>query len=227
MRATLAIGLAGAVIATMLAAPGGWGQTPASKAMAPVEPGPAAGASVNGAPAAIPSPIIMVVDPETVLQESTAGQAVRKAHDHYLQIFQNALEAGRKALAARQAELTRQKAVLSQSVWQRKANAFDMQIVDFNRKFQKANLAVEKSYRTAMGELGRAFARVSTEVANRRGANLVLPVQQVILHDRRMDQTAEVIRRMNKEFPSVVFPRPMIDGKPASEYVAVPKFTKK
>ncbi len=219
-------GLAGAVVWGLLAVSPVYAQTSVGKTLNTA----AADASGPESPVAtpkLPVPVIMMVDPETVLQESNAGQAVRKAHDHYLRIFQDKLEAGRRALAARQTQIAGEKSALSAQAWQKKANAFDLEIVKFNRKFQKASMAVEKSYRTAMGELGRAFARVATEVANREGANLVLPVQQVILHDRRMDMTAEVIARMNKEFPSVKFPAPTIDGRPASEYVAIPKFGKK
>jgi outer membrane protein len=160
----------------------------------------------------LPAPVIMVVDPQLVMQQSKAGQQVRAMHDQYRQTFQRDLDASRKTLSADESALVKQKSALSQDIFQQKARAFDQRVIQFNQKFQKMNLAIENSYRAAMNELGQAFARVTAEVASKEGANLVLPVQQVVLHDPRMDLTKTVIERMDIEVPSVTFPPPAMDG---------------
>jgi Skp family chaperone for outer membrane proteins len=184
---------------------------PSSQPPAVGEPqGTGTGAAVNKA--AIPAPVIVVVDPQAALQQSKAGQAIRAAHDKYLQGFEGELQAGRKSLSETEAELAKQKATMPFDEWQKKAQAFDQRVVEFNQKFQKINLAVEKSYRTAMTELGHDFTQVTAEIANEMGATLVLPIQQVILHDPRMDLTKAVIERMDKRYPSITFPPPDFDA---------------
>lgn len=162
----------------------------------------------------IPAPVIVVVDPQAALQKSKAGQAIRAAHDKYLQGFESELQGGRKSLSETETELTKLKGAIPFDDWQKRAQAFDQRVVEFNQKFQKINLAVEKSYRVAMTELGQAFTQVTAEIANEMGATLVLPIQQVILHDPRMDLTKSVIERMDKRYPSITFPPPDFDADP-------------
>lgn len=156
----------------------------------------------------LPTPVIMVVDPQAVLQRSKAGQAVRAEHDRYLESMQSELDANRKALKETENELMEEKAVLSQEAWQKKARAFEQRVVELNQRYQRGNLAVEKSYRVAIAALTRAFDKVTEEVAGEVGCNLILPMQQVILHDPRMDLTDTVIARMDKMIPAVAFPTP-------------------
>ncbi len=193
MSAKLALRFGGAVLAAVLSFP------------APAPAQPAAGI-------VLPTPVIMVVDPQAVLQKSKAGQAVRVEHDHYLQSMQSELDTNRKALKENENELMKEKAVLSQEAWQQKARAFEQQVVELNQRYQKGNLAVEKSYRVAITALTRAFDQVTEEVAGEVGCNLILPMQQVILHDPRMDLTQTVIDRMNKKIPTVDFPTPLLDS---------------
>jgi outer membrane protein len=160
---------------------------------------------------ALPVPMVMVVDPQQVLQQSKAGQTLRTEHDRYQQSFQVDLESSRKALSEIEADLMKQKPVLSQDSWQQKGRDFEQKVVELNKRFQKANLAVETSYRSAMGELTRDFGQITEEVAAEAGANLVLPLQQVVVHDPRMDMTQAVIERMDRKFPSVIFPPPVFE----------------
>ncbi len=178
-----------------------------------------AAAAPPAAAATLPTPVIMVVDPQAVLQRSKAGKAIRAQHDHYLQAMQSELESNRKALKDTEAELMRQKAVLPQDTWQQKARDFEQRVVEMNQHYQRGAMAVEKSYRTAIESLTRAFDQVTEEVASEVGCNLILPIQQVVLHDPRMDLTSAIIDRMDRQFPSVDFPPPETEaqsGPPAA-----------
>ncbi|MBI5164118.1 MAG: OmpH family outer membrane protein [Magnetospirillum sp.] len=165
----------------------------------------------------VPAPVIVVVDAQAAMQQSAAGQGLRSQHDQYRQSYQNEFDVSRKSLKEAENDLLRQKPTLSAEAWQVKAREFEQKVFEFNQRFQKANQAVEKSYRAATGDLGRAFTQVTEEVAGELGANLVLPSQQVVLQHPRMDITKTVIERLNRKFPSVTFPAPVIDG------AAVPK----
>ena len=164
----------------------------------------------------IPAPVIMVVDTQAVVSHSKAGLAIRQQHDKYLQDFDKEVQATRRNLSEVEAELTREKTTTPFIDWQKKAQAFDQQLSTFNLKYGKINQSVEKSYISAMNELGKAITQVTSEVANEYGVNLVLPTQQVILHDPRMDLTKTVIERMDIKFPSIAFPAPEVPGGEAS-----------
>jgi Skp family chaperone for outer membrane proteins len=172
----------------------------------------ARGASAQGV---MPAPVVIVVDVQAALQKSTAAKAIRAERDRYAQSYQNEMEDQRKSLKDAENLLLKEKTALPSEEWQSKARAFERQVYDFNQRFQKSNQAVEKSFRTAMGELSQALAQVTEEVAGEMGANLVLHKMQVFLHDPRMEVTQVVIDRLNKRFPSIAFPAPVEEGAPA------------
>ena len=160
----------------------------------------------------LPTASVMVVDTQSVVQQTKAGQAIRQQHDRYLQSYELEIQATRKQLSDEEAQLNREKATAPFTDWQKRAQAFDQRLSSFNQKYNKINQAVEKAYIAAMNELGRAVTQVTSEVANEYGANLVLPTQQVMLHDPRMNLTKAVIERMDAKFPSITFPAPDVSG---------------
>jgi len=159
----------------------------------------------------LPQPVILLVDSQLVTQQCMAGQAIRNQHDQYRQAIQNDLEADHRALKQKEDELVREKAVLSHESWQIRAREFEQHVIDYNQRVAHSNLAIERAYGVAMAELWRDFTAVSAEIAGEEGANLVLPIQQAVYLDPRMDQTQAVIERMNKKYPVIVFPPPAIE----------------
>lgn len=160
----------------------------------------------------LPVPTVMVLDVQAALQQSLAAKSLRAQRDQYLQGFQADLDKNRVALKEMETELVKQKSAMAPDVWQQKARSFEQQVFEFNQRFQRSNQAVDKSFRTAMGELSDALAQVTEELAGELGANLVLPKSQIFLHDPRMEVTQQVIERLNKKYPSVNFPTPTIEG---------------
>jgi len=174
-------------------------------------------AQSTGLKANLPVPIMMVVDPQVAVLQSKSGVAIREQHDKLLQSYDAELQASRKSLSEQEAELAKLKATLTPDDWQTRAKAFDLRVSEFNQKYQKANQAVEKSYRLAMNDLGRAFAQCTAEIAAEAGANIVVPKQQVVLHDPRMDLTKQVIELLDKRYPSIAFPVPEIENEPPAK----------
>lgn len=171
-----------------------------------------AGAEPATATTKLPAATVMVVDVQAALQQSSAAKGLRSQRDQYLQGFQAELEKNRAALKETETELVKQKSAMSPETWQQKARAFEQQVFEFNQRFQRNSQAVDKSFRTGMGELSDALAQVSEELAGELGANLVLPKSQIFLHDPRMEMTQQVVERLNKKFPSVNFPVPTVEG---------------
>lgn len=167
------------------------------------------------APGKLPVPTVMVVDVQAALQQSSAAKTLRAQRDQYLQGFQSELDKNRAALKEIENDLVKQKSAMAPEMWQQKARSFEQQVFEFNQRFQRSNQAVDKSFRTGMGELSDALAQVTEELAGELGANLVLPKSQIFLHDPRMEVTQQVIERLNRKYPSVSFPTPTVEGDPS------------
>ena len=105
---------------------------------------------------------------------------------------------------------------LSYAQFEQKVKALELQVVAFQNRTQMAVRALEKSTDQAMAELMNAILSITGEIAAEVGANLVLPKQQVVLHEPRMDVTAQVIERLNAKLPSVNFPVPQVEQAPTA-----------
>lgn len=157
--------------------------------------------------AAVPAAIV-VVDANRVQRESLAGKAMVVERERYQQSFNAEFESTRKQLQVSEQELARQRPSLSSEVFQEKARDLNSRIADFQRQYQGAVRALDKSSATASNELQKAVVSVTSEVASELGVGLVMHKQHVFLHDERMDITNIVIERLNKRVAAVPFPIP-------------------
>lgn len=165
--------------------------------------------------AKISAPVVIVVDTTRIQRNSLAAKAISAQRDQYQQQFQNEFETARKRLQQEEAELSKQKAVLGPQAFEERARAFNEEVAAFQRRYQAAIRALEKSTATALNELQKVTIEATSEVASEMGAGLVLHKQNVFLHDERMDVTDMVIERVNKRLPAVAFPVPVVEGEPA------------
>lgn len=160
---------------------------------------------------------LIIVDIQQAQRESMPGKALAAQRDKYQQNFQAEFNAARQSLQRSDQDLAKQKGTMPQEAYDQKVKALEMQVVAFQNRTQMAVRALEKSTDSAMAELMNAILTVTGEIASEMGANLVLPKQQVVLHEPRMDVTAQVIDRLNKRLPAVNFPVPEVDALPPSE----------
>lgn len=167
--------------------------------------------------AAAPATIIIVVDVQQAQRDSLAGKALITQRDHYQQSFQNDFNSARQRLQVSDQDLARQKGTMSQEAYDQKVKDLEQQVVAFQRRTQMAVRALEKSTDTAATELMNVILSITGEIAGEMGATLVLPKQQVVLHEPSMDVTSLVIERVNRRLPTVSFPVPVVEDTPPAK----------
>ncbi|SEH24575.1 OmpH family outer membrane protein [Magnetospirillum fulvum] len=165
---------------------------------------------------AVPATII-IVDVQQAQRESLAGKALVSQRDHYQQSFQNDFNSARQRLQVSDQDLARQKGTMSQEAYDQKVKDLEQQVVAFQRRTQMAVRALEKSTDSAVTELMNVILSVTGELAGEMGATLVLPKQQVVLHEPSMDVTTLVIERVNRRLPNVTFPVPVVEDSPSAK----------
>jgi len=166
--------------------------------------------------AAAPATII-IVDVQQAQRESLAGKALISQRDQYQQSFQNDFNSARQRLQVSDQDLARQKGTMSQEAYDQKVKDLEQQVVAFQRRTQMAVRALEKSTDTATTELMNVILSITGEIAGEMGATLVLPKQQVVLHEPSMDVTTLVIERVNRRLPTVSFPVPVVEDAPSAK----------
>lgn len=183
--------------------------------------GSAAAQRASGGPMSL-----IIVDIQQAQRESLPGKALAAQRDKYQQNFQAEFNSARQSLQRSDQDLAKQKGTMPQEAYDQKVKALELQVVAFQNRTQMAVRALEKSTDSAMAELMNAILTITGEIAAEMGANLVLPKQQVVLHEPRMDVTVQVIERLNRKLPTVNFPTPQVD-EPSSPEVPPSKSGKK
>jgi Skp family chaperone for outer membrane proteins len=168
-------------------------------------------APAASAAAAMPTPVIAIVDVDQIFQDSVAAKGVRAQAEKFQQTFQTEMSSKENALRVTQQDIDQQRKTLSQEAFAEKARAFDQSVQEFQKEGMARRRALDKSLNTAMGQVQQAMLAATQQVASSHGANMVLPRSQVVLFDDKMNLTKEIIAAMDKKLPHVELPTPKIE----------------
>ena len=145
---------------------------------------------------------ILVVDIPNVLSRSKAAQDIQKQLEEQRRSYQSQIASQEEKLRSAQVELDRQRGVLSQDAFEKKQKEFRDQIASVQKGVQEKKGTLEGIFNQSMGELRKAVVTVVAEIAKEQKATLVLANQQVVLVEKTLDITDEVLERLNKSNPS-------------------------
>jgi Skp family chaperone for outer membrane proteins len=145
---------------------------------------------------------ILVVDIPNVLSRSKAAQDIQKQLEEQRRSYQSQIASQEEKLRSAQVELDRQRGVLSADAFEKKQKEFRDQIASVQKGVQEKKGTLEGVFNQSMGELRKAVVTVVAEIAKERKATLVLANQQVVLVEKTLDITDEVLEKLNKSNPS-------------------------
>ncbi len=162
----------------------------------------AASAKTAGAPAARAAKII-IVDTAKVLDQATAA---RKAQEELKakKADINANANKRDAELAKEFQAIRgQQGTLSKEDFAKQAEAFDKKVDAFKRSVNDQIRSVDEAERKALDQINHAMEKVVMDIAGEQGADIVLPKGVIIIADKGMEFTPQVVERLNKSLPSI------------------------
>ncbi len=164
--------------------------------------------------APVPPPVIGIVDVDQILQESAAAKSVRSQADRYQQTFQQEISKEEAGLRTTQQELEaeQQHKTVAPQAFAERARAFEASAAEFQRKGMARRRAFDKSVSAAMAQVQKAMLEASQAVAQAHGVTVLLPRNQVLLFDDKMNITREIIVAMDKKLTHVDFPPPNVEA---------------
>lgn len=200
-------------------------QRPPAQA-APKQQPAAPKAAPAAAPAAAPTgpapgqplvaPVIAVVDIDRIRESSNAAKSVRDQLEKHRSTFQDEISKQENDLRNAEQDLNKQRTVLSPEAFNQRRQQFEQRVAEVQRQVQNRRRQLETAMATSMTEVNRAVVDAVQEVATGHGANIVLPKSQIILVDKAMEITDEVLGNVNKKLPSVRVTLPAPTAAPAA-----------
>ncbi len=180
---------------------------------------PLAPAQAQTPPAAAPAPAlnILVVDVQSLLQNSKSAKAVRQQIEQKRTEFQKEMSSQEGVLRQEHDTLQRQQSSLSAEAFNQKGREFQQKLNDFDKSMQSKRQILEKANSEALEKINESMLKIIADIAKERKANLVFLRSELVLFDQNFEVTDEVLQKLDEQLPTVAvnFVAPVAANAPA------------
>lgn len=159
--------------------------------------------AVFGAPNAHAETKIAVVNIQKIMRESKAAEAVRQQLKSKQQSFQSELDKKEDALQKEDQDLAKQRAVLSQEVFESKYKDFRKKAAEAQQEVRTKRGSLDKGFTKALSDIQKKVTDIVTAVAKEKGVSIAMAASPVLYVDPALDITQEVLDKLNKELPNL------------------------
>ena len=180
------------VVAASFGGPGiGWAQQPPPAATAP---------DTNPTQ---PPLTIMVVDVQSLLQNSKSAKMVRQQIEQKRAEYAKEISHQEETLKQERDSIQRQQSSLSAEALNQKGREFQQKVNDLDRGVQSKRQALERSNAEALEKIQEVMLKIITDIAKDRKANMVFQRSELVLFDQNYDVTDDVLRRLDEQLPTL------------------------
>jgi outer membrane protein len=148
-------------------------------------------------------PTIALVDVQRILNESKASQSLQKQIQAKRESFQKELADKEKKLKDTEKSLISDKEKLSAEEFAKKRKAYEESIAEARKLFQQRRNSLEQGVGKGMEELKRNIAEAAAKVADEKKYDIVLTRDSVLLAEKSLDITADVLKNLDAKLPDL------------------------
>lgn len=149
------------------------------------------------------SQTIAVVDVDRLLSDSKAGKSIQDQHSKKRETFKKEFSKLEEKLIAAEKQLVKDKDSLSPEEFIKKRQGFEKEFQETRRLFQKRRNALEKGLADAFQMLRKIIIQTTADVSDEHKLDIVVTRKSVVIVDKKMDITDEVLKRMNKKISTI------------------------
>lgn len=149
------------------------------------------------------APTIGIVDVEKVLAEAKAAQSLQKQIQAKREAFQKEFADKEKQLKSTEKSLIEQQGKLSAEEFGKKRKDYEQTIVETRKLFQKRRSSLDDGVSKAMTELRKNIVEATAKVADGKGYDIVLTRDSVLITEKGLDITADVLSQLNSQVSDI------------------------
>ena len=154
-------------------------------------------------PAVTPALSVLVVDVQSLLQNSKSAKMVRQQIEQKRSEYAKEISQQEDGLRRERDALQRQQASLSPEALNQKGRDFQQKVNELDRSVQGKRQALERSNAEALESIQGVMLKIITEIAKERKANLVFQRSELVLFDQSFDVTDQVLLKLDEQFPTL------------------------
>ena len=187
---------------------------------------PPAPAPTAAAPSPSPSPSlnILVVDVQSLLQNSKSAKLVRQQIEQKRAEYAKEISHQEGVLRHERDTLQRQQASLSAEALSKKGREFQQKVNELDRSVQGKRQALERSNAEAFEKIQEVMLKIITGIAKDRKSNLVFQRSELVMFDQGFDVTDQVLQKLDEQLPTLTvnFVPPVASSDPAAPPAEAP-----
>ena len=146
---------------------------------------------------------IMVVDIQSLLQNSKSAKMVRQQIEQKRAEYAKEISHQEETLKQERDSIQRQQSSLSAEALNQKGREFQQKVNDLDRGVQSKRQALERSNAEALEKIQEVMLKIITDIAKDRKANMVFQRSELVLFDQNYDVTDDVLRRLDEQLPTL------------------------
>jgi outer membrane protein len=154
-------------------------------------------------PAAPANLNVLVVDVQSLLQNSKSAKMVRQQIEQKRSEYAKEISQQEEALRRERDSLQRQQASLSAEALNKKGREFQQKVNELDRSVQAKRQTLEKSNAESLESIQSVILKIITEIAKERKANLVFQRSELVLFDNMFDVTDQVLIKLDEQLPTL------------------------
>lgn len=148
-----------------------------------------------------PQPKIMIIDMQEILRESTAVNELQERIERQRLAYQEELRKREEELRENEQQLSRERSSLDAEAFARRRQELEQTVGEAQRDIQQNRQRLDRAFSEGMRQVQLQVIRIADQIADERGANLVLDKSTVLLSHPDFEITEETLRRLNETLP--------------------------
>ena len=146
---------------------------------------------------------IAIVDVEQLLTDSKAAKSIQKKLNSKKEEFQKEFSAHEKELRTKEKELIDMRTSLSAEEFKEKRTAFEEKLLETRKLFQTRRNTLDQALGKAMADLRKEILQVTAKISDERGYQVVFSRENVVIVEKSMDITKDVMKALNKAIQDI------------------------
>jgi len=144
-----------------------------------------------------------IVDINKVLQAAEAAKGILGELEGKRKEFQTQITKEEDSLRAFETSVMKEKEKLSKEDFEKKRKEFEEKMVTAQKMVQDKKRLLDQAFGDSMGKLRTEALKVSAEISKERGFDAVFTQDALVLAEKDLDITDEVLERVNKNIKKI------------------------
>ncbi len=146
---------------------------------------------------------IAVIDIDALINESDAGKSMQTQLNKKREEFQKEFAKREAELGEKEKSIVGKKGEMSVEQLAKERQAFESSLLETRKLFQQRRTALDKGISAAMKQLRGEIVKASAEVAEEKGYQAVLLRESVVIVEKELDITKQVLAKLNAKIKTI------------------------